>query len=326
MRRLILILLVALGLAPGTWLRSDVPPPSTAAVLTLNPLPLPAGCCAGGAFTLTGAWELTSPNGSFGGYSALLADRPGRLLALSDRGYYLEFAEPGLGTGVPLFGPVMADAARFKANRDIESAAIDLAGKRIWIAQEGRNGIARHRFDLARESFREPPEMAVWSRNSGPEAMVRLADGRFVVLCECTPERFDDAGRHPALVYAGDPTGDRPGQAFTFAGPADYRPTDMAQLPDGRVLVVVRRLTWPVPARFAIKLALADPREITPGGTWTAREVLDLGGDWPVDNYEGLAIEQLPDGRILAWLISDENGAVTQRVLLLRLEIDPARL
>ena len=321
-RGLILLMLALLGLMP--WLRSPIPPPSRHAVINLAPLPLEPGCCTAGPLRLLEAWQMTSQHELFGGYSALLQPRPGRLLALSDRGYFLEFSEPGARPEPVRFGTIVAEG-RLKDFRDVEAATWDPAGAHLWVAMEGRNAISRHRLDMAREAFREVPEMRDWPLNQGPEAMLRLADGRFVVLCECNPGWFQ-GGRHPGLLFAGDPDlGGKP-LAFTFAGVDGYRPTDLAQLPDGRVLILARRLTWPVPARFAIKLLLADPAEIAADGTWQGREVADLGAPWPVDNYEGLAIERQADGKLIAWLISDENSAATQRVLLLKVEIDESKL
>lgn len=325
MKRRLLALIVALGLGAGTWLRSDPPPASYAEKLALVPLPQDAACCQAGPLRLIGAWQMLSPHTFFGGYSALLETDPGRLLALSDRGYFLEFSKPGATPQRPRLGPINADAVQLKANRDVEAAAWDPATRRLWIAQEGRNAIARHRRDMVRETFREVPEMKRWSRNAGPEAMLRLADGRFVVLCECLTG-WNAGGKHPGLLFAGDPgeaVGARP---IRLVGSDGYRPTDMAQLPDGRVLILVRRLLWPLPPRFAIKLLIADPADLRASGVWRAREVADLTAPWPVDNYEGLAIERDAAGRLIAWIISDDNGAVSQRVLLLKVEIDEAGL
>lgn len=315
-----LLLLLAI-----TWLRSAEEQPSRHYTLALEPLTLEPGCCRSGPLRLLEGWRLASTHEYFGGYSALLQPAPGRLLALSDRGYYIEFSEPGTPSRPIRIGPVLADSVKLKDNRDVESATWDPQGGRLWLALEGRNAIARHRLDMTREAFREVPEMRKWPQNTGPEAMLRLGDGRFVALCECTPGWFQ-AGRHPALLFAGDPDRGEAPAAFTFVGAEGYRPTDMAALPDGRVLILVRRLVWPVPARFAIKLLIADPAGIRPGGTWQAQELADLAAPWPVDNYEGLAIDRQPDGKLIAWLLSDENGAATQRVLLLKVEIDEAAL
>ena len=325
MLRRFFALAIAIVLLSPVWLRSPAEPPSREERLTLIPLPLLPACCSAGPFDLIGAWQLVSPHQDFGGYSALLQVQPGRLLAFSDRGYSLAFSEPGQPQSPIEIAPLLEDSARLKDNRDVEAATRDPDSGLIWIGLEGRDAIARHRPDLHREQFREIAGMRDWPQNQGPEALLRLRDGRFVALCECNPGWFQ-SGRHPALLFSGDPTGEAAAQAFTFAGIDGYRPTDMAQLPDGRVLILVRQLVWPVPARFAIKILIADPAEIARGKVWQARELADLSDPWPVDNYEGLAIERQADGSLVAWLISDENGAATQRVLLLKLRIDESKL
>ncbi len=277
-----------------------------------------------GPLRLKGAWQLSSRHSAFGGYSALLVQPQGRLLAFSDRGYFLEFSKPDALAHPPRFGVTLTDRRQLKNNRDVESAARDPATGQVWLALEGRNAIARHGPRLEREAFREERDWKGWSNNGGAEAMVRLSDGRFVVLCECRSSWLGK--RHPAFLYAGDPASGIKGQAFSFEGGQGYRPTDMAELPDGRVLILARRLVWPIPARFAIKVLIADPAAIRPGQVWQAEELGELSGGWPVDNYEGLTIERQADGRLVAWILSDENGAASQRVLLLKVLIDEALL
>ncbi|HMP56033.1 MAG TPA: esterase-like activity of phytase family protein [Novosphingobium sp.] len=104
------------------------------------------------------------------------------------------------------------------------------------------------------------------------------------------------------------------------------KPTDAAQLPDGRVLVLLRRLVWPMPPRFAGSLAIGDPAAIRSGAVWRLREVAKLSSSLAVDNFEGLAVEPLDGGRIVVWLISDDNGAVSQRSLIWKLSVNPADL
>ena len=326
MRRILAFALCAalLGL---TWLRSEVPPDDNRPALDIAALDVSDGCCRSGPLQLERVWRLSSRNSSFGGYSALLRLAPGRLLVFSDRGYFLDFAAPGAGGGGggPQFGSMLSASAALKAHRDIEAAAWDPVTQLLWLAQEGQNAVARYDGAMRLEARRRVPEWQDWPSNSGVEALVRLADGRFIALCECRQGWFGEF-RHPATIHSGDPTDPRPAAAFTFAGVDGYRPTDMAQLPDGRVLILMRRLVWPVPARFAIKVALADPAEIRPGQVWRATEIAELSAPWPVDNYEGLAIERQLDGTLVAWIISDENSAVSQRVLLLKVRIDEAAL
>jgi hypothetical protein len=167
--------------------------------------------------------------------------------------------------------------------------------------------------------------MRDWGDNSGPEAMTRLADGRFLVL----REGFDGLlkrSRHRALLFAGDPVEGMLPEHFDFAGPRGFNPTDMAQLPDGRVLILMRRVVWPFPPHFAGRIVLADPAEIGAGRVWRGTVVAQLASVLPVDNFEGMAIEPRGDGRLTVWLISDDNQAALQRSLLWKLALDPADL
>lgn len=317
-RRILLPLMLVLGLAPSTWLRSPLPPHNLEQVLHVAALPVPAQAPQLGPFRLTGAWVLSSPNTNFGGYSALVT-RPGeRLLAFSDRGYMLDFALPDTAAAPARLGVVPGNPARLRRFRDIEAATSDPRTGQIFLAMEGRNIITRHGPNLARQASREKPQMRTWRYNSGPEAMVRLPDGQFVVLCECNAG-WTTSGMHPGLLFAGDPTRDVPVHSIVLNGAPGYRPTDLALLPDGRVLVLVRRLLWPAPARFAGKILLADPAQITAEGAWSAVELADLSKPLPVDNFEGLVVAAQADGSLAAWLISDENAAISQRVLLWKL-------
>ena len=308
-----------------TWPRSPASAPDYQARLILSAISRSQDCCTAGPLSLAGAWQLTSSNSAFGGYSALVPVNSGELLAFSDRGYFLRFAKPGNASAMPEFGSALPASARAKTSRDVEAATFDPATGRVWLALERRNAVARYHPGKTGGALRRIPEWRDWSGNFGPEALVRLHDGRFIALCECHSSWLG-ASRHPGFLYANDPVGGGAGTAFTFAGPDGYRPTDAAELPDGRVLILMRRLVWPVPARFAIKLVIADPAEIAPGQVWRAREIGDIAAPWPVDNYEGLTIEREAGGKLVAWLISDDNGAVSQRTLLLKVLIDEARL
>jgi hypothetical protein len=226
--------------------------------------------------------------------------------------------------------PIRPKAEARRYGYDAEAATRDPATGRIWIAWESRNRISRHRPDFGPARTVAPPAMRDWGLNSGPEAMVRLADGRFVVLREGFDGLLGDR-RHRALLFAGDPVTAGPPESFTFVGPVGFSPTDVAQLPDGRVLILLRRLLWPIPARFAGRIVLADPRAIEAGAIWRGVVVAKLSSSLPVDNFEGLAIEPPPDekmadGRVTVWLISDANSAATQRTLLWKLSVDPAEL
>lgn len=324
LHRRILALLLLVGLAPGTWLRSPPPPYVLTQAMTAQALPLPADCCAVGPLRVTGAWQLTSPNQRFGGYSALVHTAPGRLLAISDGGYTLDFPMPGR-TGPVSIKDLFVSGQGRKADRDTEAAQWDPVGRHLWVAAEGRNLVMRFDPALALEAWARPAALRHWPANTGPETMAMLPDGRFAVVCECR-SRWRDRGAYPALLFPRDPTSEAEPLHFFVAGPWDYRPTDAAVLPDGRLLVVQRKLVWPFPARFDARLALLDLDGVQSGAVVPLQDLGALPAGVPMDNYEGLALEPLGQGRMAAWLISDDNNATFQRTLLLRLEFRPDQL
>src|SRR5690606_28844074 len=117
-----------------------------------------------------------SPHDDFGSYSALVPLGDGRLLAISDRGFRLEFSPPGAPPSAPFIGAVYRKPAARKASRDAEAATIDPATRTIWIGWEGRNAISRHDRGFSAARTVKPEAMRDWSTNSGPESLVRLAD------------------------------------------------------------------------------------------------------------------------------------------------------
>ncbi len=328
MRRLLIVLLLC-GLAPGLWVRTQRASPNHDQRITVAALPLAKGCCRIGPLRLDAVWHLTSANSDFGGYSGLVRIAPGRLLAVSDRGHFLDFPDPTLVASAVQsdanIGPIIGGGRKFKNQRDVEAVTFDPQSGRLWLALEGDNLIARSGRDFGNQTLIAPVAMRHWPSNKGPEAMARLRDGRFIVLAEAFPDWLNHS-HHAGLLFAGDPIEGAAPLRFTFDGPKTYRPTDMAQLPDGRVLVVMRRLLWPLPVRTAAKIVLADPVQIEANGLWQATEIASLGSPRPVDNFEAMAIDQARDGTITVWLLSDDNAAVSQRTLLWRMTLDPALL
>ena len=164
----------------------------------------------------------------------------------------------------------------------------------------------------------QPAEMAGWWPNSGPEAMARLDDGRFVILAE-QRSRFGGES-HEGLLFEDDPVEGGEPIVFSAATPERMRPVDMTAMPDGRMLIVLRDFNWIVPPRWSVALAVADPAEIREGENWELEVIAKLAGPIPIDNYEGVAIELGKGGDCHVWLISDDNFSKLQRSLLLKLK------
>lgn len=320
MRRLLAIMAVALLAAPGTWWRAPPPGPPNRTE-RINFVPLAVARDRVGAARLLGAWRLDSPYTGFGSFSAMVPLGNGRLLAASDTGRAIEFGEPG---GPPQPVSIGWFAGRKQPNKyvvDIEAMTRDPKTGRLWVAYEGSNAIERLEPDFTGSRRAHPAGMRDWIGNTGPETMVRLSDGRFIVISEGRGG-LSETG-YPGLLFAGDPTDGGPATAFHLATRDGFRPVDAALLPDGRVLLLLRRLKW-FPPGFASKLIVADPADIRAGQAWSGHEIATIAAPLPSENYEGLAVDEArgDGGAVDIWLISDDNLNPWQRTLLLHLRWD----
>lgn len=343
--RRIAAVLLALAALPDTVVRDSSPQWDHRRALAVARIAAPPAAATDlGPFRLRGVWQLVSSDIQFGGYSALLPRAGGRLLAISDRGTWLEFAEP-IAAKATSSGPIeshdhamghlLRDRREWTSIGDAEAATTDgdpgKTGGHIWISWEDRHAVSR--FDTAPEAgwWHErrgfPTAMKNWSPQFGAESMVRLPDGRFIIVSEDFALRSYER-RHRTLLFPGDPTAPKVADPAIgeLTADAGYRPTDIVRLPDGRVLVLLRRLVWPLPLRFSCRIAIADPHELFRTGRWTARTLARLDAPLPTDNFEGLTVRPRADGKLDVWVIADNNRAATQRTLLLKLELDPQDL
>lgn len=316
MRRLLYAALIflALGPVPG----GDIRLPATDLTETAAARPLVFAPETKGSMRFVRGWHLVSPHSRFGGFSALARTGPGAFLLIGDNGYWtrLTIGDDGAISNVHIRAlPTPDGRPPRKTMVDAEALSIDPESGRIWIALEGINQIWWLGADLkAIESRRKLPAPR-WPANRGPEAMARLADGRTVVFSE---DADDDPRGREALIYGSDPA--EPGPApIRFFYDSDGRGlvSDAAPLPDGRILLVHRRLGFdPV---FTTIIAIVDPADIAKDAVVHARTI----GRVPAplaENYEGAAIS-VEGGRTWLWLVADDNFNVWQRSLLLQFEL-----
>jgi hypothetical protein len=274
-----------------------------------------------GALGFLGAWELRSDNEHFGGISALAALEDGRFLGISDAGALIGF---GLTADARIDRPFIAALpGAFGRNvgyreRDSEGMARDPASGRIWVSYEQRHSIRRFPPSVSRvDGLLRLSGTRDWRLNQGIEAIARLPDGRFLLFAE---GGADDA--FPALLYSGDPL--EPGSKrteFRLLPPKGYRPTDATPLPDGRLLILLRRIAFP--NGFSAKLGIIDPADIARGETLSAAIIATLAPPLLVDNMEGIAITQ-EKGQTIIWMVSDNNFNIFQRTLLMKFALNLA--
>ncbi|MHA4838925.1 esterase-like activity of phytase family protein [Sphingopyxis sp. MSC1_008] len=316
MRRLLFAALIflAVGPVPGTVMR--FPEADLTQAASARPLVFPLATT--GTMRFVRGWHLVSPHSRFGGFSALARTAPGQFLLIGDNGYAtrLSLDSHGAVSSVRIRAlPTINGRPARKATADTEAMFVDAANGGVWVALEVVNQVWRLDAGLSQiESHRELPEPR-WPRNSGPEAMTRLADGRAVIFSE---DANDNPRGREALIYAGDPTAPgRPPIRFFYDSRGKGLVSDAAALPDGRILLVHRRLGFdPV---FTTIIAIVDPADIKKGAVVRSRTI----GRVPAalaENYEGAAIS-VEQGRTWLWLVADDNFNVWQRSLLLQFEL-----
>lgn len=313
------LLLAALA---GSARRMDVEP-IIAHAITINAerLDAPAIETAPGLRYADG-WSLTSSDDDFGGLSSLTIEN-GHFIALSDIGAVIRFAINAEGkVSDASINPLPRGCATDsdKRERDSESLAHDPVSGDYWIGFEWRNVICRSDTRLAKaERIVMPGVMKHWSKTGGPEAIVRLADGRFLVFAESA--QGSDA--LPELVIADrDPTApDARYSRALYMGPEHhFSPTDAAQLPDGRLIVLNRR--FEPPAYFSARLSLLDQIPAKVSGILSGKTIAKFGRPGLTSNFEGVAISN-EGGRTFIWLISDDNYMWIENTYLLKFELLP---
>lgn len=274
-----------------------------------------------GGLTYLGGVELHGPRPAFGGFSAMMVEGE-RFTLLTDGGNIVSFAMGGDWTPRAVrFAALPAGPGRgwHKRERDSESLTRDPATGQLWVGFERANEIWRYAPGFsAAQAHSAPPAMAKWSSNGGTEAMGRLRDGRFVVLAE--DRRGSAKGTVRGLAFNGDPVkAPRRGFTFSYRPPRGFKPTDMAELPDGRIAILNRRFA--VSSAFTAALTLVPRAAIRPGAVVTGREIARFEAPVRHDNFEALAVVR--EGRdTILWIASDDNQWPVQRSLLLKFRLD----
>jgi hypothetical protein len=269
-----------------------------------------------GRLTFLGGWWLRSDHPEFGGISAMHVEN-GAVLALTDAGRVLRFPIPARRGRAPLgLMPLPDTAGVAKTQRDTEAMAI--ADDHAWIAFERRNAVHRYRLPgWTLDASARPEAMKAWSQNSGGEAMIRLRDGRFLLFRE---GGSDAAGATEVILLSGDPA--LPGTratAMRYRAPPGYRITDAAELTDGRLLFLNRRVGFP--EGFSVKLTMAAPPTLRAGELLQGEEIASFASPVTTDNYEALSVTR-EGGSTIVWIASDDNFIDLERTLLMKFALD----
>lgn len=245
-----------------------------------------------------------------GGLSGLEWDRAtNTLIALSDRGDIFQMPmQPDQS---------MIRLGRIKLPRRLnDPEALRRAPGDQWIVSyEEGGGVAWYEGGadgLLRSPTRvlRPQEIKKLPQNAGIEALALLDFGRLLVLSE-----GGSGTDRKAWIIDGKTLTPR-----TYPVSKSYEPVDAAALPNGDVLVLERRFNGYLPPFFSARIAYIPAAVLDGQGPITASRRINLAGVINSENWEGLAIAE-DVGRVIIWLVSDDNQKWPQNTLLARISL-----
>lgn len=278
-----------------------------------------------GALHFRGGLQLSSPEKSFGGFSAIRVSPDGaRFIAVSDRGnwwrgriVYDGERPAGIADAemAPILGPD-GKPARSRRWYDAESIAED--DGTLYVGIERAHVILR--FDYARrglaargEPIAVPPGIKTLVNNRGLECLAMVPKGQTLAgsLIAVSELTLDAQGNHVAFLIGGP----KPGP-FAVKHTDDYSVSDCALLPAGDLLILERRLS--LLRGGAIRIRRIAQSAIAPGAVVDGPVLIEADLGYQIDNMEGLSVHRNARGEIVLTLISDDNFSLLQRTLLLQ--------
>ena len=283
-----------------------------------------------------GGVELQANDPRFGGWSGLAISTDGkRLLSQSDDAHWLR-AEPVYDKNGDLSDVNRAEMADMNGldgkpmigkEGDAEGlATISPAGPDgpVLVSFERNDRVWRydlsHTLDAMPEPVAMPDAIHKLRMNSGLESIVLLQPHTLLAIAEDTR----DANRDMIawlVPYEGRDTGVRYG-ALGIVVHAPYEISDAAMSPDGKDLYLLERHYFGPILGVVIAVRRVDVSSITAGSRVDGREIAKFTLHENIDNMEGIALRKSSEGKLLLYMISDDNyDHLLQRTLLLMFEV-----
>ncbi|WP_306249736.1 esterase-like activity of phytase family protein [Parvularcula sp. IMCC14364] len=297
-----------------------------------------------GQLKYRGNLVLTSPDRRFGGFSGLrISTTDEHFLAISDRAQWLS-AVPvfdAFGAITDLRQVRMATLERYNGEI-LSGAAGDAEGLELTpdggvILSFERYHRVDHYLPDRSDRFRYRQRLLHneivrgLESNGALESVVLLKDSRVLTLAEspALPNAWTD--QESGLVQDGAVPGWVSPPAIWYEGGDDWAPlayqpaegfsvTDIAQdRQTGDVYILERFFSRATGVRCRVtRLALED---IKPGTVLKGEEIARLNMLHGIDNLEAMDLRRTEDGRLMMYLMSDDNFNIAQRTVLMSWEV-----
>ncbi len=282
-----------------------------------------------GDVTFLAGFDLELDEPAFGGLSGLVLTPDGSgLVAVSDGGWWitadLQHDNAGHLTGVsnlavvPMLdtdGSPISDLSGdlSKIRGDAESVANDEDGG-FLVSFEREHRVWSYADLTAQPVVIDlPPDVSDLGSNSALESVAQLPDGRLVIFAE---RPTGDESLIKGWIREADGW-----RSLTYLPRDDFSVTDIAALPDGRVIALERWFVAPV--FLKIRLREIMPDMLDTDAPIDGRILATFTNPLLIDNFEGLAARPAPDGGTLLYMVSDDNFNGHQRTLLYQFHLAP---
>ena len=270
-----------------------------------------------GRLEFLAGFVLDGSDSRFGGLSGLwLAPDGGRLIALSDGGMLwlaeTEHAKDGQLVDISAWQAIEPGVAPGDPSES-DAELLAVAGDDLVIAYEGAHRLRRVPLAAPSSPAAAPPTPRQLSEphNVGIEALVGLEGGALLAIAEGVRTPSGDLA---AWLIQGDRV-----EPLAYVPAAGFAPTGADRL-DDKVYVLERGLSL---GGLLARLVMLDATDVRPGARLVGHELGVLSPLAISENFEGVAARRAPDGRVLIYLLSDDNFTAFLRSVLLQFALRP---
>lgn len=255
--------------------------------------------------------QLTAPERWFGGLSGSHFDGE-TFWAVNDSGHFFNFPMRVDEAGVP----VQVGKLSVSPLGGLDGSKFDGDAEELlrlpdgWLVSfERRHRLFQYK-DLAKspQAFATPQGFSRQPSNGGVEALAYLPKGNILALSEEGGEQ--DLGS--AWLWIAQ---DKRWANLTYKRTEPYKPTGAVTLPNGDVLVTERRFS--VIGGVGLRLVVIPKENIAENAVMIPTEIAQMAPPMAVDNYESVSVFKRNDGRLVAYILSDDNFNLVQSTLLL---------
>jgi hypothetical protein len=164
-----------------------------------------------------------------------------------------------------------------------------------------------------------PPELRRRS-DDGIEALAVLRAGKLKgAIVAFAERRLRGRDHHTGWIWIG-----KEPMALSLAGLGSFDITDAAALPDGGLLLLERSFNWSDGVKMRLRRLRSE--SLSPGAVVSGEVLIEADMAYEIDNMEGLAVRDGPEGETLITMIADDNfNTLLQRTVLLEFVLPPEK-